>query len=227
MCFDKKTSIIVFSLGILAATKVIYDAPKNNQQITTGIFIILISIMQLVEYFLWSYQGSDKYSLNMNRFWSYMILITLFLQVIVYYFVNVYFGLISDPLIIFYISGLSIFFILTLVYVYKSEKKVGILQTRPSKGSCRLLWGVFDNRTNMLNITSRLFRIFYLLSMMYLLWINYGWKSLILVATIIPAILYTIYYQRDFNAVYGSIWCFSIVIICILVVLFNIDLSKN
>ena len=258
MCFNKEVSLTMFIFGLAVSVKLLSSGlsslngssiypdcvsvvnPQNQTlfnktEVVTAIFIFFIALMQLNEYFLWTYQGSDPYSRKMNRFWSYMILFTLTSQVIAYYVANLQLGLLSstndsNKLIstntiatgsMVCVILMSIFLVVSLFFLYRSETS-GWLQTRPNTGTCRLLWSCFDARTTETNISTKLFRIFYLIALILLTWNNYGYMGIFIFAiTIIPALAYTVAYQKDFNAVYGSIWCFSIISVCLLVGIFN------
>ena len=82
MCFNKEASLCVFLLSFSLAIYLIYRGFKNNnsQDKIIGFLFIPISFIQLLEYFIWLNQGCTE----KNSFWSIMVMIILFLQILVF-----------------------------------------------------------------------------------------------------------------------------------------------
>ena len=81
MCFDAKSSLGVFSIGLTSSIILLRNGitNKNKSDIVFSCVTFLISLMQLNEYFLWRNQKCN----NKNKFWSIMILFVLYLQPII------------------------------------------------------------------------------------------------------------------------------------------------
>jgi hypothetical protein len=69
MCFSKEISLFSFLYGI-STSFLVYRLNSNNDKLV-GLFIMYVSLMQLIEYLLWIYQKCDTY----NKFISIIGLI--------------------------------------------------------------------------------------------------------------------------------------------------------
>jgi hypothetical protein len=77
MCFSEKSSIVSFSIGIIGALLCISLGTITDKII--GLFLGFVSIMQGIEYLIWSHQKCDNY----NRFLSILGMIFNHLQPII------------------------------------------------------------------------------------------------------------------------------------------------
>lgn len=252
MCFNQEVSLVVFIFGVAAAAKVIAQGVGNLEnknvfpdcqsrkfgndylkkekfnktEIVTGIFIFVISLMQLVEYFLWKNMGNNPYS-------SYSIMFTLAFQVVAYFVANYEFGLLSygndnateeeKALSYTATATMSSMLLFLCVATYMLWNTNGMkLRTMSSTKTCRLLWAPLVDHGFYTNMATIGFRVSYLASLALLSWIDYDWVGYLLFAmTLVPALSYTVVYQGGVTAVYGSIWCFGIVVIGIAAGLFD------
>ena len=142
MCFSAGTSLVTFSISLICFGYLLYYGIKknNNYDIFASIVVILIGLMQLLEYFLWKNQDC---SLNINNHnWSQMIMVLLALQPVVtcmaYKFLFKGASMILNN-IIFFLCFIYVIFTVYLVYFLNKIK----LCSKPSKNSCRLEWAPF------------------------------------------------------------------------------------
>ena len=62
MCFNATTSLITFTISLMSSIYLLYNGiyKNNKNDILFGILVILIGLMQLIEYFLWNNQKCNK-----------------------------------------------------------------------------------------------------------------------------------------------------------------------
>ena len=72
MCFDAKTSLLTFFISMSTAMYLFYKSFKiKTKMVNFSVVIILIGLMQLLEFFIWSNQHCD----NINHILSLLILV--------------------------------------------------------------------------------------------------------------------------------------------------------
>jgi len=81
MCFNATTSLITFTISLMSSMYLVYNGihENNKNDILFGILVILIGLMQLIEYFLWNNQKCNK----INHVFSLLIIVVLYLQGII------------------------------------------------------------------------------------------------------------------------------------------------
>jgi len=239
MCFNATTSLLTFSISVLCFGYLLYYGIKknNNYDVFASIVVILIGLMQLIEYFLWKNQNC---SLNINNhFWSIMIMVLLALQPIVtcaaYKFLFKSANMILNN-IMFVICFIYVIFTGYLVYFLNKKN----LCSRPSNKSCRLEWGPFKELTVFTKLKqvdftyNNLYKfiLFVIFFAVYFLLFGYsfGWydtllkgkffegyikypvRYSVLPITYLYSLIYS-YYQEGTTWVdiFGSFWCFNAV----------------
>ena len=239
MCFSAGTSLVTFSISLICFGYLLYYGIKknNNYDIFASIVVILIGLMQLIEYFLWKNQDC---SLNINNHnWSLMIMVLLALQPVVtcmaYKFLFKGATIVLNN-IISCICFIYLIFTVYLVYFLNKTK----LCSKPSKKSCRLEWAPFKELTafTKLNHIECTYNNFYKFIMFviffafyfFLFGYSFGWydtlikgkffegyikypvRYSILPITYIYSVIYS-YYKEGINWVdiFGSFWCFNAV----------------
>jgi len=238
MCFNATTSLITFTISLMSSIYLLYNGiyKNNKNDILFGILVILIGLMQLIEYFLWNNQKCNK----KNHMFSLSIIVVLYLQGIItslaYYKLypnNRFFK--SYITIPFYI--LYTIFTGYLLYWLNSKK----LCSKPSNKSCRLKWGPYTalSKNYLLFITHLFFynTIGTSIFLEFLLMNNkdickYLCRFLFLPITASLALLYVIFVEinnkfilinplkiLDYADVFGSLWCFIAVFLGIVGVL--------
>lgn len=137
MCFDAQTSIATFSISILTSSYLYYSSLKEKSKNTRffSIVIILIGLMQLLEYFIWKNQECTM----TNHHLSLLVLVLITMQPILglnYY--NYLFKSFNQTMVIVY----SITYIFLTTYIIKKLNNVKQC-SKPTKESCRLHWDSF------------------------------------------------------------------------------------
>jgi hypothetical protein len=210
MCFNKEVSLLVFLFSFITSMS-LYDKEPN-----TATFILVLSLIQLVEFFLWKNQKKD----SNNLFWSKMIVITLFLQLAIYFSTNVTIGNLYEKQGIEYLTitiiSLVILTILTILMLFKTPK-----YSLKNNKTCRLVWGYFSN-----NILTTIYSIVYPLLLSLLVYNNFGFKGLCI---LIGTLLVTYSYSMITNSMYsfGSLWCFLSVLLVIIFGILNVVLEEK
>ena len=137
MCFDAQTSLATFSISILTSSYLYYlslkEKSKNGKLFSAT--IILIGLMQLLEYFIWKNQECNMINHNL----SLLVLVLITIQPILglnYY--NYLFKSFNQTLVIVY----SFVYIFLTTYIIKKLNKIKQC-SKPTKESCRLHWDSF------------------------------------------------------------------------------------
>tara|TARA_B100001063_G_C16777756_1_gene567178 strand:+ start:9232 stop:9951 length:720 start_codon:yes stop_codon:yes gene_type:complete len=137
MCFDAKTSLLTFFVSVTTAIYLFYQSfkAKTKNSKFFSVVIILIGLMQLLEFFIWRNQTCD----NTNHNLSLLILVLITLQPIVG--LN-YYNYLYKSFNQHYVTMYSIIYGLFTTYILKHLKKIKQC-SRPTKESCRLHWDSF------------------------------------------------------------------------------------
>ena len=220
MCFDKKTSLLTFSISVVCSLCLLHNGIKHNNKndIYAAVLTFLIGLMQLIEYFLWDNQNCNI----KNHYASLLIIVVLFLQGIVANILFYYLYVQKEYVIskkTFIIIGLLYFGFTIYLLQWLNKKK---LCSKKSKNSCRLSWAPYSELKNnkLLFITHLVFYalmglIVFLNSSNTDLISKYPFRYSLLSITLIFSLFYTFIYEKGNildllnNAdVFGSLWCF-------------------
>lgn len=224
MCFDATTSLLTFSVSVACSFSLLQGS-KNDQLF--GWCVLLIGMMQLIEFFLWQNQTCSL----VNHLFSLSIIVLLYLQGAV--LCNVYYTLYPvravHPVIVQVYIVLYTCFTVYLLYVLNQAK----LCSRP-KGSCRLAWAPYTylNKHNPFLLWMHLFLyfipffFFFVETMTYHLDDLFRYKVRYACLPVTFAIGLFFVYTKDFFTsplshadVFGSLWCFLAVVLGIVGVL--------
>jgi hypothetical protein len=145
MCYNKELSIVIFVFAICVACGLInkYMTSKNQTYLKCAVYIIALSLMQLVEFFLHIY--TDRGSAT-NKVFSFVVFLTFLVQ----YFLMEFFS--TEPALnaidgIFWILAIGSFVYLCVkfndLYSIKDCSKM-VEGAFASIAGCRLNWGAFD-----------------------------------------------------------------------------------
>jgi len=197
---------------------------KNNKFFS--ISLVLIGLMQLLEYFLWKNQTCN--SINHNLSLLIIVLITLQPILAINYYIYLFDKSIFNKNFVFIYSIL--FLTLALYVLSKLNNKK--LCSKPTSKSCRLNWDAFDKLSKDFPIHIGLtFFILYItpqILILYDLIINhtndvykYPIRHAFLPLTFLSTLIYVCYKQNIFKKfildpviylhytdVWGSMWCF-------------------
>ena len=244
MCFDAKTSAITFTIGALSSIYLFYNGIKTNNKANKlfSLVVILTSLMQLIEYFLWKNQKCKK----TNHMFSLLIIVVLILQPILdcsyYYYLYKDKSIISLKLLLIYITIFSISGIFLINWLNKMQ-----LCSTPSKKSCRLHWDPFTKLSKYKSI----FLFMMLLYFIGPLWVGYDLtffnnklfkrypiRFLFLPISLLLTGLYILIKKQsilkfsktpvntalEYFDTFGSLWCFWAVFLGLICILETISL---
>jgi len=242
MCFNSTTSLVAFIISVACSAYLYYNGTLHNNKsdLFFSVVVFLIGCMQLIEYFLWENQDCTSNILNHNFSLLIMFLLTLqgIISCIVYYCLypkNRYF---NNTFIMFYLFIYSGFFVYMMNYL-KNFK----LCSAPSSKSCRLKWAPYDvmakNNTPMLIIHLVLYAAAGIILGIETLNNNladvfkYKMRYAVLPIVFTLSVLYVIFKEinlsiklfnnplffLDYADVFGSVFCFSAVLLGIISVL--------
>lgn len=219
MCFNKETSLAAFTISILCTIYIYYRGIKNhnNKDIIAATILLLISSMQLIEYFLWKNQTKNI----MNNIFSFLIIILLSIQVIICYAMSYYYY--SDALTknqkIFNNSLYIIFIIISLIIIKICYENMNKIYSFADKNTCRLLWGPIKYLDNNMILKYIFIILYFYLGFIVFRNQNYYIIKLLFIFLIIAGI-YTFYLKGfDFLSIFGSVWCFLCVFYGIFIIL--------
>lgn len=218
MCFNKETSIIAFIIGILCAGILINrgNNEENNVDILSGILLIVIASMQIVEYFLWKYDSCGQ----KNRIASYFLLLVLYSQPIIYYFYKS--KILGDKYkkfnIIFLCITIILFFTFFMKYIYSSKKLCSLKNIKTGRLEWAPLKIMYDKRIWWFLVFGAYLYLFNIKVNDTQDKVNFIRKYFIIISLIISLIYSYVLTGKDFFANMGSLWCFMCVfygIVCI------------
>ena len=210
MCFNQETSLAAFLLGIGSSVYLFYRGKTQGTKediIAAWLSILLVS-MQLLEFFLWRNQKCDQ----VNRNLSLLIVVILWLQPFLYYWVCYYYDgslpasrKISDRILLLF------WCLLAFVFFYINYERKDLCSLKDKK-SCRLTWDP------MIYIYKTHFWLFLITAIMYI-WMfrlyplksdkQYLLTGRVSLLSLLFAILLSIYLKGpDFTGIMGSIYCF-------------------
>tara|TARA_B100000674_G_C37776656_1_gene885192 strand:- start:73 stop:795 length:723 start_codon:yes stop_codon:yes gene_type:complete len=238
MCFDARTSAISFSIGALSSSYLYYKGKKENNKsdLMFSLMVFLISLMQLIEYFLWKNQSCNK----INHMFSLLVIVLLTAQPILasnyYYHLYKNNTIVSGNLVLLY----SIIFTLFSIYLLYLINQSNLCSTT-TKNSCRLHWASMKELTKYKSyyiIWTILYTIPYLIAGYdfttwgYKIFKKYPIRYLFPLISYIITILYILNKPDDifellknpmmftkYVDAWGSLWCFSSVLLGIVGIL--------
>ena len=244
MCFNSTTSLVAFIISVACSAYLYYNGTVHNNKsdLFFSAVVFLIGCMQLIEYFLWENQDCTSNSNNSNHNFSLLIMFLLTLQgivsCIVYYRLypkNRYF---NNTFVMLYLFIYTAFFVYMMNYLKKFK-----LCSAPSSKSCRLKWAPYDvmakNNMPMLIIHLALYAAAVIILGIETLNSNvadvfkYKMRYAILPIVFTLSVLYVVFKEVNLSVklfnnplffleyadVFGSVFCFSAVLLGIISVL--------
>lgn len=202
MCFNKETSLVSFLFSFTLSVKLF-----TLNKMFAGTLLLGLSLMQLVEVFLWTYVKNKKINLNIS---SYIIPGLIILQPILatlgaYYDKNKNEKMWSNG--IFGLLALYVF--LFIFYLYKTRNKQTV--STISKKTCRLEWNIFQ-RGHFFGLLKFLMVLYFIIvSYSYVVTENYD-LFIVFWACLFITVFYLYMYNHKFMDVvyWGSLWCFLV-----------------
>jgi hypothetical protein len=192
MCFSKEVSLFTFIFGVFSGL-LCYSTNLPDYKII-GIFFAFISLMQGIEYLLWSHQLCDNY----NKFLSYMGMLLNHLQplvllLLIYFYSRDNFNKYKSILLLL----ISIYLILIIIYSYKFKNECTI---KNQNNNLYWKWNDMDNKF-----------IVYLVFLICL--ISFGFvfpnKNIGIAFSVYTLLTYLVSFFIYYNTkVIGSMWCF-------------------
>lgn len=189
------------------------DDESRKKYITWLCFLFALTLMQTVEFFLHYYQ---KPSTRGHQIASVMIPLTVIIQVILislcFNFIHNIQGNVTNILIAIFML-ISIMWICPFLYMnygkYKSVPRC--------KNGCRLQWSPFDKLCKLNINIMRIYAILYILIVLSIIYEIFGFIGSLWTLLLLLASLYL------YNNVWGTMWCFSIVMVsCIIIIMTDI-----
>ena len=225
MCYSFKTSIISYTLGMLAAIFALC-----TRQYIIGMLILFYAQMQLSEAMIW--KGIDSDDINLNKagtmYGKYLLPTHLF-AIGVGYLLSIW--LIKKRKLKYYdfipiVIGI-IFYLFIVLGTYRNKNYENKDVTYPQNRSCmkdrncqnssnRLKWNYPHSWYSILFILSLLFLIIFVKPV-------YTCIFILLIFTLSLALIYLIYP----SSVVGSMWCFSAAILAPVIVIVNYFIIRN
>lgn len=218
MCFNTQSSLIAFTLGSSACLYLI-----SQKHYYYGLFGLSIVIMQLLEYF--AHRSIKSKNLQLNILSGKLMLITVFLQPIIYCFLL---SIIPPHGITFFISKSYLIVIpLLLLYILifgfylkhvSAQKKYRVGYINKCRRVCRLNWEFLDGKNSLCII---IILIYFLLINLYTFYYpgrkmvnisNYLFLFLLFISIFYIIIKDKIKTFPMVVSSFGSLWCFLAVV---------------
>jgi hypothetical protein len=223
MCYSVKTSIISYTLGIIAGIFALF-----TRQIVLGLLILAYSQMQFSELLIW--YGIDTKNDNLNRFgtsYGKYLLATHNIAIGIGIILSIIFMSKKKLKITDFIPlAIGILFFMYIVFFYYLPKKYPDI-TLPLDPSCKDNTNKCQNPNNRLNWAwpHKWYLAGYVISCVILIIYIKPTNSKILLGLVFTVSLIASYI---FNPkVIGSIWCFNSAILAPILVIVNYMLIKN
>lgn len=144
MCQNKEVSFIIF---IFALTTIInmfinYDSSKNPSYLYTGMYLIGLALMQLVEFFIHLNLSMKEINNQIDKFLGYMVFLTILIQfsLMVY---CIYKTEIIPKIANYALSGIFASCMLIL-FIYVVRKGFNNNKINCESIICKLQWGILD-----------------------------------------------------------------------------------
>lgn len=207
MCFNKETSFVSFLFSFIISIKLLL-----LKQQFLGVFLLLISLMQFIEFFLWIAVNNNLHYTNL--FFSFLVWLLILLQPILFsYFANEQ----EDPPqwaeILNWVI-ISLFVLSMFCYLYYSYNK----KTIKSPKTCRLQWA-FNNVENT-GIVYFLLTFSILFSYIYSFVVTKNYDILtISIISLFLACYYSYLMNARIGKSYESFWCFLVNLVSCYVIL--------
>jgi hypothetical protein len=213
MCFSANLSLFAFITGIIGSILVYTLGGPSNHIIS--IFLGFVSFMQLIEFFLWKHQKCNNYNKILSKIGMWLNhLQPVVLGLLVIIFNN------TKP-IIYYISLIIFFYLCGIIPYSLQYKNIENLQcTIFNLKIQHLRW-----KWNGLKYNKFIYTIFFVLSLILILYIGIPNETLKIYTVIISIVTYissAIIYRSNF----GALWCFYTAFIPIIYYLYCKTFNK-
>jgi Na+/melibiose symporter-like transporter len=128
MCVNAEVSLSSFIIGVISSICLIYYGNKKFQKenLSVGIFFIYVSMIQLLEYFIWIDLDNKK---GLNKIISIIFPVIICSQPVVFYIIK---SIIFNKSVL-WINLLIIYYILEAIFAYKSYLTNETLITKVKK----------------------------------------------------------------------------------------------
>ena len=212
MCFNETTSIVAGMIGMLSGVYLIYRNKPGSNDLINGILVMLISLVQFVEYKIWQ----DPTCSKKNRVYSIVLILVLIAQPILLFVIGYS---LKDRLTIDQthfnrtISLVIGFIIISFTTIYILLPYKDRLCTQKSSGSCRLSWGFLDILDTYHPWIGRLCIISYMICFYYVVQYlkiptNLIEAHLIQFLLVVSLLVSWYYDSVNLKSIWGSLWCF-------------------
>jgi hypothetical protein len=223
MCFNKEVSFVVFLTGLVCSIKLGITDSEDKKSAAAAIFLASITLMQASEGFLWHFNNPSTIS---HKIFSLMILLTLSAQVLMNTISFETLGVFRNEyerIIAWILFGIHML-CLMIILIGVVPKKWNTLNSMPKDCNrlCRLEWDILD--TKGLDHVWKWIYVFYYFAYYTLLFIAvftlvgecYGSLFVLFTFTLI---LLSKWMGLPFTKGMSSFYCFSVLIICIIIIL--------
>jgi hypothetical protein len=200
----------MFVVGL--ATSIKLYMKNEPRYITLATVVLGITLMQLLEYFIFLNHGKTRYNLML----SFVLHVFILLHVITFVSLCIHYDMFGhkefyEPVLTFLIIFLFFFIAVTITTNWRNAYTL--------KNSCRLSWGPYKDPNNKLMAWGM--GLSYVIIFFMLFYVLMGPKGL---AIIIPTCVFSLIFSRtyDRSGTMGSYWCFLVLILCILGGIFDL-----
>lgn len=213
MCYNKESSLKIFLITLFASI-FLFIRNYENDRLLAVIFII-VSLMQLAEYFMWTDQQCGLINNNATKFALIVLLIQpLFFLLSVYLYGNI---TISKKIILYLLF--VVLLLSSVITYYTITYNKNILCSKPRYVNGHLNWDIDKILKTVPSIITTLFFILYFLSPLILLFLKSKIEGLIYILLYSITLLFSIYLNKGYGGSWKSFWCYTVNYIPLLAIL--------
>jgi hypothetical protein len=205
MCFNETASLVAFSIGILFCAILYF----KRFPIFYVSFLFFITLIQLIEYF--THKSIKTHNLKLNELSTKLILITLFIQPIIYCYMSMYYPPIEKMRHTKLVSPLMLFYVLFFIFMFMYFDKNHVFKTtylQKCESICRLKWFDFKGWSTLLGVVFVILYMALFLDITRDTKIKYVWAQYFALISLIIACIYVITLSNHGFSYIGSVWCF-------------------
>lgn len=220
MCYNKETSLQTFSVTLFSSIFMFIRNYDNDRFLATS--FVIISFMQLAEYFMWLDQGCGK----MNHYATKSALFILLLQPLsILLSLYVYGNLTISKDIIFYVC--LCMFILSGIISYYTVIYNKPLCSKPRYPNGHLNWDTLSILKTVPDIITDLFFIGYFMLPFLLIFLKSRIEGLTYFILYMMTLVYSMYLNRGYGVTWKSFWCYTVNCVPILSIFIGWYFHKN
>lgn len=220
MCYNKETSLQTFSVALFSSIFLFIRNYDNDRLLAT--FFIIVSLMQLAEYFMWVDQKCGK----LNHYATKTAMVLILLQPLSFLLATYFYGNITISKYIILNIFLCMFLLSFIIscYILNYNKP---LCSKPRFSNGHLNWDTESIFKTVPNIITNLFFILYFLIPFLLFFFKSRIEGFTYFILYMITLVYSLYLTRGYGVSWKSFWCYTVNYIPVLAIFIGWYFHKN